>query len=77
MTVKEYNEVWYPLINNSGVFLHALEHNIKKAESPEEALSNLRILGWGSELKKFMDDAVSAYQKILIEQVKSEKGKSE
>ena len=72
MTVKEYNEVWWPLINNSGVFLHALEHNIKKAESPEEALSNLRILGWGPELQKFLDDAVSAYQKVLREQIEKQ-----
>lgn len=69
MTVKEYNEIWYPLINNSGVFLHALEHNIKKAESPEEALSNLRIIGWGPELQKFLGDAVSAYRKVLLEQI--------
>lgn len=71
MTVKEYNEVWYPLINNSAVFLGALEHNIKKAESPEEALANLRILGWGPELKKFMNDAVNAYQKELLSQIKA------
>lgn len=70
MTVKEYNEVWYPLINNSGVFLHALEHNIKKAESPEEALANLGYLGWGPELKKFLNDAVELYRKELINKIK-------
>lgn len=72
MTVKEYNEVWWPLINNSGVFLHALEHNIKKAESPEEALSNLQRLGWGPELQKFLEDAVSVYKDLLVKQAKTE-----
>lgn len=70
MTVKEYNEVWYPLINNSRVFLHAMEHNIQKADAPEEALSNLRILGWGPELKKFLNDAVSLYSEKLRNEAK-------
>ena len=70
MTVKEYNEVWYPLINNSAVFLVALEHNIKKAESPEEALANLGYLGWSPELKKFLNDAVGVYRKELLSQLK-------
>ena len=69
MTVQEYNEKWYPLINNTEVILHALEHNIKKAESPEEALSNLRLLGWNDELKAFIQQAVSVYRQQLLDQL--------
>ncbi len=71
MTVKEYNTVWCKLINNSTVFLGALEHAIQKAESPEQALSNLRILGWGPELKAFLSSAVSVYQEILRNQIET------
>lgn len=69
MTVKEYNEVWYPKISNSLILLHALEHNIKKAESPEEALLNLRLLGWSSELQKFMEDAIAVYKQSILSQI--------
>lgn len=69
MTVKEYNSVWCPLINNSRVFLGGLEHNIQKADSPEEALRNLQILGWGPELKQFLNDAVAVYQEALRNQI--------
>lgn len=71
MTVEEYNEVWYPKISNSLTLLHALEHNIKKAESPEEALLNLQLLGWSSELQKFMEDAISMYRRSLLDQIES------
>lgn len=69
MTVKEYNEVWYPKISHSLTLLHALEHNVKKAESPEEALSNLRLLGWYSELQKFMEDAIAVYRQSILSQI--------
>ena len=45
------------------------KHNIQKADSPEEALRNLQILGWGPELKKFLNDAVSVYQEVLRNQI--------
>ena len=69
MTVKEYNSVWCPLIKDSTVFLGALEQNIQKANTPEEALRNLQILGWGPELKRFLNDAVSVYQETLLNQI--------
>ena len=70
MNAKDYNTVWHPLINNSSVFIHAMEQSIQKADSPEQALANLRMLGWGPELKKFMENAISCYRETLLVQAK-------
>lgn len=69
MDVKEYNQKWCPLIKDSNVFLETIEQNIQKSDTPEEVLKNFNILGWGPELKQFLKDAVSAYQKNLIRQI--------
>lgn len=68
MDVKEYNKKWHHLINDSFVFLGTLEQNIQKSDTPEEVLKTFKLVGWSTELKEFLEKAVSVYQKILVRQ---------
>lgn len=62
----EYNTKYYPLINNTHILMgYPFDHALKKAESYEEAISNLKILGWGDEWKKFVLEAVNHYATFL------------
>lgn len=68
MDAKEYNKKWCSLIKDSNVFLETIEQNIQKSDTPEEVMKNFALVGWSPELKQFLKDAVSAYQKILVQQ---------
>ena len=63
--IKEYNEKYYPLINNTSIILHSFDHAIKKAGAYDEVMKQLKILGWGDEWKSFIIAAVRYYADFL------------
>lgn len=63
---REYNTKYQPLIKNTHILMgYPFEHALQKATSYEEAISNLKILGWNDKWKKFIIEAVSHYSEYL------------
>ena len=64
--VREYNEKYWPLKNNTQILMsRPFNHALEKATSYEEAIENLRILGWRDEWKEFVLEAVERYDDYL------------
>ena len=63
---REYNTKYHPLIKNTYILMgDPFEHALQKATSYDEAVSNLKILGWNEEWKKFIIEAVEYYSEYL------------
>lgn len=68
MTAKEFNTNVYPKLANARAFLNSLDNALEKGES-EEAKRQVRIAGWGEEVRSTLLDAIDALyltQKQLI-----------
>lgn len=73
MTVKEYNTKHLSRINAAKIFLHALPHAMQKSGAYEEAMHQLRCIGWSDELVQTFKDALNCYHQSLLDQLKDER----
>lgn len=51
MTIKEYNEIFYPKYNKANSFVRCMEHALQK--SNDNARMQMRVIGWDDETKDF------------------------
>lgn len=57
MTVKEYNEKFYPQCNKAYSFVNCLDHAIQKSD--DNARMQLEVIGWDEDTKEFLLEAIS------------------
>ena len=60
MTIKEYNEKFYPQCNKAWSFVHCLDHALQKSD--DNARMQLKVIGWDEDTKEFLLDAISRMQ---------------
>lgn len=73
ITVKEYNEEYYPKIEAACSFLQCFEHTIKKTDSYDEVMKQLRCIGYSEELIQTLYSALECYRSTLIAECKKNK----
>lgn len=56
MTIKEYNEIFYPLCNKASSFVRCMDHALQKSD--ENARMQMRVIGWDEDTKAFLLDAI-------------------
>lgn len=69
MTVKEYNTVHHPKINNAVCFVSCLEHAVQKSGAYNEVMRQLGVIGWSDECRDTIKAALSVYREHLVEQI--------
>ena len=67
MTIKEYNKDFLPKLDHAYVFIHSLEHAMEKTNDYEEAIRQLKCIGWSDELKDIIRTALGYYRKFVLE----------
>jgi hypothetical protein len=60
MTVKEYNEVFYPQANKAFSFVNCMDHALQKSD--DNARMQMKVIGWDEDTKAFLLDAISRMQ---------------
>lgn len=56
MTIKEYNEIFYPLCNKASSFVRCMDHALQKSD--ENARMQMRVIGWDEDTKAFLLEAI-------------------
>jgi hypothetical protein len=56
MTVKEYNEIFYPQYNKAFSFINCMEHALQKSD--DNARMQMKVIGWDEDTKLFLLDAL-------------------
>ena len=56
MTVKEYNEHFYPQCNKAFSFVNCLDHALQKSD--DNARMQMKVIGWDEDTKAFLLDAI-------------------
>ena len=57
MTVKEYNEKFYPIYNKVLSFVNCIDHALQKSD--DNAHMQMKVIGWDEDTKAFLLDAIS------------------
>lgn len=60
MTVKEYNEKFYPIANKAFSFVNCLDHALQKSD--DNARMQMRVIGWDEDTKNFLLEAIQRMQ---------------
>lgn len=60
MTVKEYNEVFYPQCNKAFSFVNCMDHALQKSD--DNARMQMKVIGWDADTKAFLLDALRRMQ---------------
>lgn len=60
MTVKEYNEKFYPQYNKAFSFVNCMDHALQKSD--DNARMQMKVIGWDEDTKAFLLDAISRMQ---------------
>ena len=60
MTIKEYNEIFYPLCNKAFSFVNCIDHTLQKSD--DNARMQMKVIGWNEDTKAFLLDAISRIQ---------------
>ena len=56
MTVKEFNEKFYPQYNKALSFVNCMEHALQKSD--DNARMQMKVIGWDEDTKMFLLDAL-------------------
>jgi len=56
MTIKEYNEVFYPQCNKAFSFVNCMDHALQKSD--DNARMQMKVIGWDEDTKAFLLDAI-------------------
>ena len=73
ITAKEYNDEYYPKIEAAQSFLQCFEHAIKKTDSYDEVMKQLRCIGYSEELIQTLSFALECYRRTLVAECKKNK----
>lgn len=57
MTIKEYNEQFYPQYNKACSFVSCLDHALQKSD--DNARMQMKVIGWDEDTKAFLLDAIN------------------
>lgn len=68
MTVKEYNEVFYPQCNKAFSFVNCIDHALQKSD--ENARMQMKVIGWDEDTKAFLLDAIRRMESSAKESCK-------
>lgn len=60
MTIKEYNEIFYPLCNKAFSFVNCMDYALQKSD--DNARMQMKVIGWDEDTKAFLLDAISRIQ---------------
>lgn len=60
MTIKEYNEIFYPLCNKAFSFVNCMDHALQKSD--DNARMQMKVIGWDEDTKAFLFDALNRIQ---------------
>lgn len=52
MTVKEFNEYFYPQYNKALSFVNGMEHALQKSD--DNARMQMKVIGWDEDTKAFL-----------------------
>ena len=77
ITVKDYNEEYYPKIEAAHSFLQCFDHAIKKTDAYDDVMKQLRCIGWSEELIQTLSSALECYRNTLIAECKKNNRKNE
>jgi hypothetical protein len=69
MTVKEYNEIYHPKIERIECFFLGLNHAMQKTEDYENAMLQLRCIGYSEEMKESVLSILKDYKKSLLDKL--------
>lgn len=87
-SMKEYNEVFLDRIHNAKLLFNSLPHALSKSGASDvclkvggefrtvydEAMRQLRIIGWGQEMKQTIQDALVVYRQYLLDKLYASPG---
>lgn len=60
MTIKEYNEKFYPLANKALSFVNCIDHALQKSD--DNARMQMQVIGWDEDTKAFLLEAINQMQ---------------
>ena len=60
MTVKEYNEIFYPQCMKAFSFVNCMDHALQKSD--DNARMQMQVIGWDENTKAFLLEAISRMQ---------------
>lgn len=69
MTVKEYNTILYPKISHAEIFINGIEHAMQKTDNPEGTQRQLTCIGWSTECKEIILEALECYRVMQLRQL--------
>lgn len=56
MTVKEFNEHFWPQYNKAVSFVNCMDHALQKSD--DNARMQMKVIGWDKDTQKFLLDAL-------------------
>lgn len=56
MTIKEYNEQFYPQFRKALSFVTCMDHALQKSD--DNARMQMKVIGWDEDTKAFLLDAI-------------------
>lgn len=68
MTVKEYNEKFYPIYNKALSFVNCIDHALQKSD--DNARMQMEVIGWDENTKAFLLDAIRRMESAAQESCK-------
>ena len=68
ISVQEYNEQVYPLLNNATCFISNIDHALQKSD--ENAQMQFRVIGWNEETKQFILNALEESRKQIKKDIR-------
>lgn len=56
MTIKEYNEHFYPICSKAASFVSCMDHALQKSD--DNARMQMKVIGWDEDTKLFLLEAI-------------------
>lgn len=69
--VKEYNQTFHPLYESAICFLQNIPHAIEKTPDSDEAMKQLRCIGYNDKLVNFIRAALDSYRETTLSKLKN------
>lgn len=63
MTIKEYNEDFYPQFNKSLSFVKCIKHALQKCD--DNAVKQMQSIGYDESTVAFIENALSEYKETV------------
>ena len=73
MTIKEYNEIFYPQCNKAFSFISCLDHALQKSD--KNARMQMEVIGWDEDTKEFLLEAISRMHNVAKDSLRWDQSK--